>query len=218
MRVVAFVPIKLTNERLPNKNILPLGGKPLCCHLLDSLTTVEGLSEIYVFCSDPEIGRYLPKGVNLLLRDKSLDSFQTRHYDIVESFISQVDADVYVNAHVTNPFIPKRVFDEGIAEIVSRRHDCAYAVEEIREHLWLGGKPFNFTFEDPPRTQDLEPLYSEVGVFMYVKSVYTTTKTRYGKNPYFIKMDRIEALDINYRPDYDLAQAIVEIRAKSENF
>ena len=32
MKVVALVPIKLNSQRLPNKNILPLKGKPLLCY------------------------------------------------------------------------------------------------------------------------------------------------------------------------------------------
>lgn len=30
MKTVALVPIKLNSERLPHKNILPIGGHPLC--------------------------------------------------------------------------------------------------------------------------------------------------------------------------------------------
>jgi CMP-N-acetylneuraminic acid synthetase len=212
MKTVAFVPIKLNNERLPDKNILPLGGKPLCCHLLDTLTQVPQLDRIYVFCSEPKIKTYLPKGVEFLERSKELDAFTARHYDIVKAFINLVDADVYVNAHVTNPFIKADTIDSGIKSILQDGYDSACAVSEIREHLWKEGKPFNFTFDNPPRTQDLVPLYAETGVFMYRKEVFTSTGTRYGKNPYFMLLDKIEAVDINYRDDYELAQAICTMR------
>jgi len=66
MKTVAFVPIKLNNKRLLNKNILLLGDKPLCRHLLDTLAQVSLLDEIYVFCSDPVIQEYLPKHVKWL--------------------------------------------------------------------------------------------------------------------------------------------------------
>ena len=30
MKVASFIPIKLNNQRLPGKNTLPLGKKPMC--------------------------------------------------------------------------------------------------------------------------------------------------------------------------------------------
>jgi CMP-N-acetylneuraminic acid synthetase len=218
MKTVAFVPIKLNNERLPNKNILPLGDKPLCQHLLYTLTKVSLLDEIYVFCSQPQIKEYLPIGVKFLEREPELDTFTTRHYDIVKSFVSKVNADVYVNAHVTNPFIKPQTIESGIKSILYEGHDCAVAVTEIREHLWQEKKPFNFMKNDPPRTQDLIPFFAEVGVFMYKKEIFSKTGTRYGKNPYFMVLDKIEAVDINQRDDYELAQAVWIVRnSKQQN-
>ncbi len=212
MKTVAFVPIKLNNERLPNKNILPLGGKPLCRHLLDTLTSVELLDEIYVFCSEPKIQEYLPAGVRFLQRDTSLDTFTARHYDIVRAFVSEIRADVYVNAHVTNPFIKAQTIEIGIKAILSGKNDSVCAVSEIREHLWYENKPFNFSCEDPPRTQDLTPFYAETGVFMYRRAVFEQTGTRYGKTPHLIVLDKIEAVDVNYQDDYELAQVLCAVR------
>lgn len=208
MKVVAFVPIKLNNERLPNKNILPLGGKPLCCHMLDTLTKVIGLHSIYVFCSDEGISQYLPEQVKFLEREKELDTFTAKHYDIVSSFLSKVDADIYINAHVTNPFIKVETIQKGLDKILTGEYDSVCAVSEIREHLWQEGRPFNFTYDNPPRTQDLTPLYAETGLFMYKKEVFQNTGTRYGQKVYLLTVDKLEATDINYPDDYQLAQAI----------
>jgi CMP-N-acetylneuraminic acid synthetase len=213
MKVVAFVPIKLNNERLPNKNILPLGGKPLCRHLLETLTTVRSIDEIYVFCSDPSIASYLPEGVKLLLRDKKLDLSQTRHFEIVKSFIKKIDADIYVNAHVTTPFITRDSIELGISKILSGDHDSALVVEELREYVWYKNEPLNFLKIELPRTQDIEPCYTEANIFICKKDVYINEKTRYGKNPYLISVDKIEAIDINYYADFELAQAVISARS-----
>lgn len=212
MKVVAFVPIKLNNERLPNKNILPLGDKPLCRHLLDTLTDVEEIDEIYVYCSDEAIIDYLPAKVIFLKREKELDAFTAKHYDIVQRFISRIEADVYVNAHVTNPFIKSETIRLGLSSILSGEYDSVCAVSEIREHLWLEGKPYNFTFDNPPRTQDLVPLFAETGLFMYKKEVFMNTGTRYGEKVFLLPIDKIEATDINYPDDYELAKAICSLK------
>lgn len=58
-RIVAIMPIKLNNERLPGKNVKMLGDKPLIQHALNNLEQVKELDDIYVFCSDPAIKEYL---------------------------------------------------------------------------------------------------------------------------------------------------------------
>ena len=211
LKAVAFVPIKLNNERLQNKNILPLGDKPLCWHLLETLAKIDLLDEVYVYCSDPRIQEYIPKSVRFLERSTSLDTFSARHYDIVKAFVSAIDADLYVNAHVTNPFIKAKTIEAGISAILNEGYDSACAVSEVREHLWYEGNPFNFTLDNPPRTQDLVPFYAEVGLFAYRKEVFAETGIRYGRKPYFMMLDKVEAIDINERDDYQLAQALWEV-------
>ena len=60
MKTVAFVPIKLNNERTPGKNTKRFyDGTPMIQCILKSLVQVRGLDEIYVFCSKDEIKEYL---------------------------------------------------------------------------------------------------------------------------------------------------------------
>ena len=52
MKTVAIVPMKLNNRRLPQKNTKSFtNGKPLCHYILSTLLTVEGVDEVYVYCS-----------------------------------------------------------------------------------------------------------------------------------------------------------------------
>jgi CMP-N-acetylneuraminic acid synthetase len=208
MKIVAWVPIKLNNERLPNKNILPLGGKPLCCHMLDTLLKVDEIDNIYVFCSDEKIKQYIPLGVTFLKRSKDLDSFNTGHYDLVDSFVSKIDADIYINAHVTNPFVKPETIKKGLEKVINREHDSAHTVLPMRQYFFYKEKPLNFTRETAPRTQDIEPLYVDTNLHIYRKDMYLNDKTRYGKNPFFIEVDESEALDIDYPADYELAKYI----------
>ena len=61
MKTVAFVPIRLNSQRVAGKNLRPLDGSPLMCHILKTLTEVEGIDEVYVFCSDEGIRALLPE-------------------------------------------------------------------------------------------------------------------------------------------------------------
>ena len=82
MKTVAIVPMKLNNRRLPQKNTKPFtNGKPLCYYILSTLLHVEGIDNVYVYCSNPEIMNYLPEGVKFIRRPESLDKIPPVLYE-----------------------------------------------------------------------------------------------------------------------------------------
>lgn len=119
MKTVALVPIKLNSERLPHKNILPIGGHPLCWHICDSLSRVKKIDEVYVYCSDETVKQYIPDTVFYKKREKWLDGNEVKGFDIYRSFISEVDADVYVLAHTTSPFIKVSSIENALDNVLS---------------------------------------------------------------------------------------------------
>lgn len=212
MKVVAFIPIKLHSERLPHKNILDLGGKPLCYYMTSSLLNVKGIDEIYVFCSDDSIKKYLPSGIKFLKRDPYYDGNFVKGQEIYESFINQVDADIYVLAHATAPFIKTESFQNALDNVLSGDYDSALSVKKVQTFTWYQGKTLNYDLNDIPRTQDIEPIYYETSAFfMFKKTVFTEMgKRRIGEKPYFQEVDDIEAVDIDYPEDFTFAQAIIK--------
>lgn len=218
MKVVALIPIKLNSERLPHKNILDLGGKPLCYHMTKNLVDVQGIDETYVYCSDEKIKDYMPERITFLKRDPYLDGDLVKGQEIYESFINQVDADVYVLAHVTAPFIKKESIQNALDKVLSGEYDSALSVKKVQTFTWYQGKTLNYDLEDIPRTQDIEPIYYETSAFfIFKKEVFTQMgKRRIGNKPYFQEIDDIEAVDIDYPEDFKFAQAIINSKNSDE--
>ncbi len=216
MKVVAWVPIKLNNQRLPGKNVKLLGGKPLCRYMLETLTKIDLLDEIYVYCSDATIVQYLPDGVKFLKRPQRLDGALVGHYDIVEAFLNEVKADVYLNAHVTNPFVKKESIELGLKKVLSGEYDSAHTVQRLNKPLWYRGEPFNFTRTKMFRNQDIEPMFIDMNLCIYKREVFTEQRSRYGQNPYFIEINAIESIDIDYPEDFMLAEAMYQAFMKGE--
>ena len=97
MKTVAIVPMKLNNRRLPQKNTKSFtNGKPLCHYILSTLLTVEGVDAVYVYCSNPDIQEFIPKGVKYLQRSTSLDQDTTKMNEVLHCFANEVPADIYV--------------------------------------------------------------------------------------------------------------------------
>ena len=216
MRTVAWVPIKLNNQRLPGKNTKLLAGKPLCSYMLETLTQIDGLDDLYVYCSQEDIIQYLPNGVKFLKRHEKLDGAMVGHYEIVESFINTIDADVYLNAHVTNPFVKRENIQRGLDKVLSGEHDSAHTVQKLNKPLWYHGEPFNFTRTKMYRNQDIDPMYIDMNLCIYKKEVYTEQKSRYGKNPYFIELSQIESIDIDYPEDFMFAEVMYQTFLKNK--
>lgn len=207
MKIVAIMPIKLNNERLPGKNIKDLGGKPLLHYQLEELLRVKSIDEIYVYCSDKTICNYLPEGVNFLQRDKELDLPTSNFNQIFESFMEQIDADIYVYAHATAPFVTSDTTEICIEKVKSGEYDSAFTATVIQDYLWMDGKPMNFDAKNLPRSQDLKPIYRETsGVYVYTKEQYIKNHRRIGNVPYIKTVSFKEAIDINNPEDFELAK------------
>ncbi len=209
MKVVAFVPIKLNNERFPNKNITPFSnGKPLIHYILNTLQEVKEIDDIYVYCSDVKIKEYLPDSILFLQREKFLDNSETPFNEILTTFRDLVHSDIYVLTHSTAPFIKKETFEESIKSVKTGKFDSAISVFPVQEFLWKDNKPFNYDVENIPRTQDIDPLYSETcGMFVYKKEVIEKNR-RIGDSVYLHQVSKIEAVDINTKDDFLIADAI----------
>jgi CMP-N-acetylneuraminic acid synthetase len=210
MKTVAFVPIKMNSQRLPHKNILPLGEHALCWYIFDTLLNVKEIDEVYVYCSDDRIVDYIPENVIYKKRSEQLDGDLVKGYDIYQSFISEVDADVYILAHATSPFIKSETIDSALSNVLYNGNDSAFSAQRIQTFSWFKGKPLNYEFEDVPRTQDIEPVLVETSAFyIFKKEVFTVHKRRIGFNPYIQEVDDVEAIDIDEKKDYDLACKII---------
>lgn len=217
MKTVAFVPIKLNSERLPLKNIRPFrNGQPLIYYILTTLKKVSQIDEIYVYCSSEEIVQYLPSGIRFLKRAPYYDLSTTSFNEVLKSFAELVNADTYVLAHATAPFMSVESIEMGIHKVNQEGHDSAFSVCELQEFLWKNNQPFNYKLESIPRTQDLEKMYTETcGLYVYKKQLIIEQDRRIGDKPFLIPVSKIEACDINTEEDFYLADAIYNYKRQT---
>lgn len=212
MKIVAIMPIKLKNERCPGKNTRMLGSKPLMQHELDSLKETNMCDSINVYCSSEDVVPFIPEGVNFIKRPDFLDLPTSNFTQIFSNFIATVDADIYVYAHATAPFITVNTIKECIQAVVSGDYDSAFCAIKLQDYLWKDGEPLNFNASNIPRTQDLEPIYQETsGVYVFTKEVFEKYKRRIGKKPFIKEVSFKETVDIDNPEDFDLAEALVNI-------
>lgn len=210
MKIVAVVPMKLNNRRLPQKNTKAFtNGRPLCSYILETLLKVTGIDEIYVYCSSPGIREFIPDGVRYLKRPETLDQDTTGMNEVFWNFAAKVEADIYVMTHTTSPFISGKSIERGLCAVKSGEYDSSFAVKKLQDFLWNEGRPFNYELEHIPRTQDLPVLYQETsGFYIYRNEVITKHNRRIGEKPYLVEVGEIESIDIDEAEDFLIADAV----------
>ena len=211
MKKIAFVPIRLNSKRVKGKNMKILGDRPLMRYVLETLIKIKNIDEIYVYCSSREILPFIPDGVKFLQRDERLDSDETLGCDIYESFVNEINADMYILVHTTSPFIKDTTIAHAVDLVEKGYYDSAFSAEKIQTFTWFNGKPLNYILDFVPRTQDIEPIYVETSAFyIFTKELWKTQKRRIGDHPYMAEVDRIEGMDIDNNDDFELASYIAK--------
>lgn len=220
MKVAAFVPIKLNNERAPGKNIKRFDdGTALVTHFLKTLVQVKEIDELYVFCSNSAITEYLVPGVTFLQRPEYLDTKQATPQNIIAEFMKRVEADVYMVCHCTSPFVSAAHISECVNKVCKEEFDSAFTGEKMQRLMWCDGQPLNFDAANVPRTQDLPIYYNEVSAaYVFTKETFINLNRRIGVNPYICEVSGYECIDIDYPEDFEIANAVymAMIRNKGE--
>ena len=219
MKVVSFIPIKLNNQRLPGKNTRILNGRPVCDYIFETICKVKSIDEKYVYCSDeaiiPYIKPYEDRGLKFLKRNKSLDGFQVKGLEIIKHFVKDVDADIYVLTHATQPFTKAESIAKAVKMVQLEKYDSAFSAVVLRDYMWMNGRPINYDIKNIIRTQDLVPIYMETGAFfVFRKEVFLKLGQRIGDRPYIYEIDQFEAVDIDTAEDFEFAEVVAAYLSK----
>jgi len=213
MKIVAIIPIKLNNERLKNKNLKKFcNGVPLCNYIFKTFLSIKEIDEVYVFCSNEKIKKYIPIGIKYLKRDIKFDTSSGKMNDILFDFAKKVPADIYIMSHCTSPFIKAISIQKGLNELIKHnsKYDSAFSGKILQDFIWKDNKPFNYKLNSIPRTQDLPQLIVETsGFYAYKRNVIINKHRRIGDHPYIVNVDNVEAIDIDEQEDFDLANKII---------
>lgn len=218
MKVVALIPVKLGSKRVPGKNIKPFfDGTPLIHFIQKACLNAKNIDEVYVYCSSEEVQSYILPGVKYLKRPEYLDGDNINANDFILEFINTIDADIYVNAHTTSPFAKTQTIEELVEKVSSGEYDSAFCAENIKTFMWMNGKPMNFDPDHFPRTQDLPDIYGETSIaYVFTKESFLSNNRRLGQKPYIKEVGKIEAVDIDYPEDFEIANAIYKEVFKGE--
>ena len=214
---VAIVPMRHSSERVPGKNYRPLGGIPLYHHVVRTLSAVPEIDSIVIdtdsdFIID-DCADHFPH-VRVLLRPENLRDGNIAMNDVLLNTLDQVDADIVLQTHSTNPFLKADTVSAALTLFnrPGNEFDSVFSVTRLQARLWdTETRPVN---HDPTvllRTQDLAPLFIENSCFfIFTPELLRQRGNRIGSRPLMVEMAPLEAVDIDTEEDFALAAAIAE--------
>lgn len=214
-RVAAFVPMRHDSERVKGKNYRPLGGRPLYHHIISSLLACDAIDEV-VIDTDSELitadaNAAFPE-VRVLARPEHLLGGDVPMNDVLLNDIEQVEADLYVQTHSTNPLLRPETIARALDAFLTSRdgHDSLFTVTPLQTRLWTpDGRAIN---HDPAvllRTQDLPPVMEENScLYVFDAATLRERGNRIGEHPLLYPIDPQEAWDIDDEIDWSVVLAL----------
>ena len=228
MKVIALMPMKANSERVKGKNFRDFSGKPLFRWMLDTLKSVSEVDALVINTDAREIlsENGLLEDDFVIIRDRKPElcgDFVSTNL-IIGDDIRNIDADIYLMTHTTNPLLSKESIKAAISQfknaLESRKADSLFTVNKVQERFYDADvKALNHDPDNLIRTQDLKPWYQEnSNLYLFTKDSFSRTKARIGKNPMMLETAPFESTDIDTPDDWDLAEVMVEYYKKKGLF
>jgi len=220
---LAIIPARGGSKRLPNKNILPLAGKPMLLWTIESAMQSKYLDEIILSTESDDIIKVVENyKIKTIKRPLELASDTAKTVDVVNHVIENIDKeyDFIVLLQPTSPLRTSNHIDEAIEQLIKLNADAIISVTEVdHSPLWCNILPKslsmeNFISEDikHKRSQDLPKFYRLNGAIYICKTKKFIEEDTFflQENVYAYIMDKKSSIDIDEELDFKLAEIILK--------
>lgn len=220
MRIVALLPLKANSERVKGKNFRHFCGKPLFRWMLDTLCQVDAIDMVVINTDARDIlaENGLIDQDKVLIRDRAEEicgDFVSMNR-IISDDITNVDADIYLMTHTTNPLLSvasiNAALEKFIPTIKDKTADSLFTVNKTQTRFYdADAKAINHDPDTLVRTQDLEPWFEEnSNLYIFTRDSFNRTQARIGKRPMMLETPLFESTDIDTPDDWALAEVMVK--------
>ena len=217
--VTALVFMKLESERVPRKNLRPVGGEPLFHWVFDALTRSEHVGRIVLntdseLIADQVTARF---DVTVHMRPEHLLYITSDEANQIMAHDIGLEAgDFFLQTHSTNPLLTVNTLDRAVEvffrDALPSGYDSLFSVTAHRKRFFYSdGRPVNHDPSELRKTQELSALLEENScVYLFSRSSFENNgMNRIGKRPFLFEIPAGEALDIDTEEDLALAEKLL---------
>ena len=211
-KMTAVVAVRAGSQRIKNKNIRPFSDTNLLELKLQLLIKVKNIDEIIVNSDSDAMLKIAEKyNVKAQKREAYFASSEATNSDFHKHIGEVTNSDFIFLAPVCSPFLSVKRHEEAIDLFLNSDCDSLISCELVKGHLWLDGKPINYSLENVPNSQDLPDIKKlNYGISITEKKSMIKRKSVVGLNPKFIVIDEIESTDIDDPVTFKIAEVLYE--------
>ena len=216
---LAIVPARGGSKRLPRKNLLDLGGKPLISWTIEAALNSQFIDHIVMTSDNKEIINIADKfNVKTIKRPDYLANDTSTTFDAIAHTLNHIDKtyDYTVLLQPTSPLRTAVHIDEAIELLERKRADAIISVCEMdHSPLWSNtlddsGSMQNFLKEEVKgkRSQDLQTYYRLNGAIYICKTSTLLEEKSFftDQNIFAYRMERKSSIDIDEEIDLNIAK------------
>jgi len=217
-KTIGLIPVREGSQRVRGKNFIEfVDNKSLLELKINHLKKANVFDHIYV-SSDSQRAKEIAdsNGVEFLLRDAKMCEADVYWAEVVEHIMDTIPGDPIVTwALTTSPLFNN--FKKAIDLFMSQgeQHDSLVAVLP-KKSFFLNkyGKGINYNLGYwHPYSQELETYYEVTGAcYIAHKSNMQKWSYWFGPRPYLFAVSEMEAIDVDTKEDFQLAQKLYSLK------
>lgn len=214
MKWIALVPMRGGSKSIPDKNIIPVAGRPLCCWAIEAAVKSNCFDEIWVSTDSEKIGRtvnsYFPE-VRISDRPGELATDEASTESVMLDFIQKVPGDILCTIQATSPLTAPEDFIRAKSEFLSRDLDALLTGVECKRFFWdHQSKAINYDPCSRPRRQDFTGCIMENGAFYMTRyNTLAEHKNRIGGKTAIHVMGEETAFEIDEFLDLKIVEQLL---------
>lgn len=206
--IVGLIACRGGSVRVPNKNIKNFSGSSLLEIKINQL--LQLVPKVYVNSDSKDILEIADKlGAIPVLRNPEYATSEVSINEVYAEVTKPIPHEHILFAHVTSPLIKTSTIKNCIVQYnnLSEPYDSICTVQLLKKFIWHKGKAINYDSNKMPRSQDL-PNYHMIAFAINIlpKELLLNLKNIVTNNYFPIELDEIEAIDIDDKIEFELAE------------
>lgn len=224
VKIVVIIPARGGSKSLPNKNILPLNGKPLLCYSVAYALGCKSVDKVVVSTDSEHIASIAKEcgAETPFLRPAEYSQDNTRDYLVMRhalEFFDDIDEiyDLYILLRPTSPIRPSGLIERAIKILENNPSASSVrSVAKIKEHPYRAWciestgrmrgcaegveEPYNIPRQELPKT------YFQTGDIEAIRRETLLNGSVSGGNVYPLIIEHDEMVDIDHINDFKNAE------------
>lgn len=222
--IVAIILARGGSKGLPQKNILPVNGKPLIVYSIEAAKKSKYVNRVIVSTDDKEIAKIALSNdaevpflrPNNLANDTATSEVALKHAVEWLRDNENYQVDIVVYLQTTDLFRTKTMIDDCVEVLLSKPEvDSAFMGLEVHKNFWRkeNGNFVRLADDIPYGTprQEREPLYREdTGLALATRSSVILSGNRVGENVFIVPYEqKVDFIDIHTEFEKWLSEILI---------